>query len=128
MDILQVAVIAIFGTIVAVILKNYKPEFGMLFIIVLSFFLLSRGIVLLYGIREQLEFIQSFYLENKYYYKLLFKIIGITYLCEFASGICKDAGYQSISAQVELLGKMMILVSAMPVLVTIIEILWKYEI
>ncbi|MBQ9990771.1 MAG: stage III sporulation protein AD [Lachnospiraceae bacterium] len=128
MDMMQIAVIAVFGIISAVILKNYKPEFGMLFIIVLSFFLLGRGILLLDGIREQLEVIQSFYLENRYYYKILFKIIGITYLCEFASGICKDAGYQSISSQVELLGKLMILVSAMPVLITIIETLWKYEI
>lgn len=128
MDMIQIAVIAIFGIVSAVILKNYKPEFGMLFIIVLSFFLLGRGLLLLDGIREQLELIQSFYLENRYYYKILFKIIGITYLCEFASGICRDAGYQSISAQVELLGKLMILVSAMPVLITIIETLWEYKI
>lgn len=127
MNIVQIVVIAIFGVVSAIVLKQYKPEFSTVFIIVLAFFLLGKGLALLDGMRGQLEMLQSFYLENRFYYRILFKILGITYLCEFASGICKDAGYQSISIQVELLGKLMILVSAMPILVTIIELLWKYE-
>ena len=128
MNILQIAVIAILGVIAAVILKSYKPEFGMFFIIALSFLFLGQGIRLMSEVKTELEVVQSFYRENQYYYKLLFKLIGITYLCEFTSDICKDAGYQSIAAQVELMGKMLILVSGMPVLLTMIETLWKYEI
>ncbi|MGN1332032.1 MAG: SpoIIIAC/SpoIIIAD family protein [Lachnospiraceae bacterium] len=128
MNILQIAVIAILGVIAAVILKSYKPEFGMFFIIALSFLFLGQGIRLMSEVKTELEVVQFFYRENQYYYKLLFKLIGITYLCEFTSGICKDAGYQSIAAQVELMGKMLILVSGMPVLLTMIETLWKYEI
>ena len=128
MNILQIAVIAILGVIAAVILKSYKPEFGMFFIIALSFLFLGQGIRLMSEVKTELEVVQSFYRENQYYYKLLFKLIGITYLCEFTSGICKDAGYQSIASQVELMGKMLILVSGMPVLLTMIETLWKYEI
>ncbi|MGN0306411.1 MAG: SpoIIIAC/SpoIIIAD family protein [Lachnospiraceae bacterium] len=125
---IQIAVIAILGIITAVILKSYKSEFGMFFIIALSFLFLGQGISLMAKIKAELENLQFFYQENQYYYKILFKLIGITYLCEFTSGICKDAGYQSIAAQVELMGKMLILVSGMPVLITMIETLWKYEI
>ena len=128
MNILQIAVIAILGVIAAVILKSYTPEFGMFFIMALSFLFLVQGIRLMSEVKTELEVVQSFYRENQYYYKILFKLIGITYLCEFTSGICKDAGYQSIAAQVELMGKMLILVSGMPVLLTMIETLWKYEI
>lgn len=125
---IQIAVIAILGIIMAVILKSYKSEFGMFFIIALSFLFLGQGISLMAKIKAELENLQFFYQENQYYYKILFKLIGITYLCEFTSGICRDAGYQSIAAQVELMGKMLILVSGMPVLITMIETLWKYEI
>ncbi|MGN1314756.1 MAG: SpoIIIAC/SpoIIIAD family protein [Lachnospiraceae bacterium] len=128
MDIIQITIIAMLGVISTVILKNYKPELAVLLLVALSFLLMGKGITLIGEIQLQLEQIKLFYSENQYYYKILFKIIGITYLCEFASGICKDAGYQSISAQVELLGKMMILVSGMPILVTIIETLWQYKI
>ncbi len=127
MDILQISVIAIVGIITAVVLKGYKPEFSIFMIIALSFLLVGKGIGILSEMRSELELIQFFYQENQYYYRILFKIIGITYLCEFTSGICKDAGYQSISGQVELLGKMLILVSGMPVLLAIVETLWKYE-
>ncbi len=127
MDILQIAIIAVLGIITAVVLKTYKPEFGIFIIIALSFFFVGKGIGILAEIKSELEFIQSFYQDNQHYYKILFKIIGITYLCEFTSGICKDAGYQSVSGQVEFLGKMLILVSGMPVLLAIVETLWKYE-
>ncbi|MCI5584644.1 MAG: stage III sporulation AC/AD family protein [Lachnospiraceae bacterium] len=127
MDILQISVIAIVGIVTAIVLKGYKPEFSIFIIIALSFFLAAKGIGILSEVKAELELIQSFYQENQYYYRILFKIVGITYLCEFTSGICKDAGYQSVSGQVELLGKMLILVSGMPVLLAIVETLWKYE-
>ena len=127
MDILQISVIAIVGIVTAIVLKGYKPEFSIFIIIALSFFLAAKGIGILSEVKAELELIQSFYQENQYYYRILFKIVGITYLCEFTSGICKDAGYQSVSGQVELLGKMLFLVSGMPVLLAIVETLWKYE-
>ena len=127
MDILQISLIAIVGIVTAIVLKGYKPEFSIFIIIALSFFLAAKGIGILSEVKAELELIQSFYQENQYYYRILFKIVGITYLCEFTSGICKDAGYQSVSGQVELLGKMLILVSGMPVLLAIVETLWKYE-
>lgn len=128
MNILNIGLIAMGGVITAVILKSHKQEFSILVILALSFLFLGWGITIFGEINSQLELIQSFYKGNEYYYKILFKIIGITYLCEFTSGICKDAGYQSISSQVELLGKLLILVSGMPILLGIVETIWKYEI
>lgn len=38
---------------------------------------------------------------NEKFYIMLFKMMGITYLCEFCAGICKDAYYQGLAGQVE---------------------------
>ena len=46
-------------------------------------------------------------------------MIGITYIAEFASGICKDAGYGSLGSQIEIFGKLSILVTSMPVLLAL---------
>ena len=35
------------------------------------------------------------------YFSVILKMVGITYIAEFASGICKDAGYQTIAGQIE---------------------------
>ena len=62
------------------------------------------------------------YLENNYsYLTVLLKAVGATYACEFCAGICKDAGYGGIAGQVEMLGKLYILLAGMPVLLLLLE-------
>ncbi len=49
------------------------------------------------------------------------KVIGITYICEFASGICKDAGYGSVAGQIEILGKLSVIFAGLPILFAVME-------
>ena len=49
----------------------------------------------------------------------LLKMTGITYSAEFASGICKDAGYSSLGKQIEIFGKLTILAVSMPILLAL---------
>jgi stage III sporulation protein AD len=62
------------------------------------------------------------------YYGLLFKMLGVAYLTEFCSGICKDAGYQAIGAQVEIFGKLTILLAGLPILMTLIETIQTFAV
>ena len=50
------------------------------------------------------------------YIQTLMKIIGITYIAEFASDLCKDAGYQTIAGQIQIFGKLSVLAVSIPVL------------
>lgn len=47
---------------------------------------------------------------------VVLKVLGIAYLTEFASGICRDAGEAALSQRVELGGKILIFLLAIPVL------------
>jgi hypothetical protein len=49
------------------------------------------------------------------------KMAGITYIAEFASGICKDAGYGSLGTQIEIFAKLSILAVSMPILLALLE-------
>ena len=53
-------------------------------------------------------------------------MIGITYIGQFASGICKDAGYQATGAQIELFCKLSIMVLSMPVLLALLETIQEF--
>ena len=77
------------------------------------------------GIRDSYELQQWDTLlgEKRQYVNLLLKLIGITYLCEFAANLCKDAGYGTLSNHIELFGKITIMVSGLPVLKLMIEML-----
>jgi stage III sporulation protein AD len=50
-------------------------------------------------------------------------MIGITYIAEFAAGICKDAGYGAVGTQIEIFGKLSVLAVSMPILLALIETL-----
>ena len=52
---------------------------------------------------------------------ILFKVIGITYICEFSADICRDAGYQAVAGQIEVLGKLTVMFAGLPILFAVIE-------
>ena len=78
--------------------------------------------------KEQLASISAFITMDNQYYGLLFKMIGITYLCEFCSGICKDSGYQAIGSQIEIFGKISILLAGVPILMTLLETIQGFSV
>ena len=128
MNIISICFVSVIGVIAAVILKGYKPEISLFIVIVLSLMFLSWMLEVFRQMQTQFGVITKELEENKSFYEILFKIMGITYICEFASGICKDAGYSAISTQIEIVGKMLVLLSGIPVLIAVIETIKNYNI
>ena len=60
------------------------------------------------------------------YYVQLLKMLGIAYVAEFASSICKDAGHNSISGMIELFAKMSIVALSIPGLLFLVETLEQF--
>ncbi len=58
---------------------------------------------------------------NMMYFNTIIKIIGIAYIAEFGAQIAKDAGQAAIAAKIELAGKVLILVLAIPIITAVIE-------
>lgn len=121
MLIIRIGVAAIAGSLLIMKIKNLKPEYGQLL-------LLAMGLFLFYFAVEQLEtltnFIQSLTERisiEKTYVTLLLKMIGIAYVCEFASNLCKDAGCQTIAGQVEMIGKLSILAVSIPIITALAD-------
>ena len=52
----------------------------------------------------------------------LLKIIGIAYIAEFGAQITKDAGQGAIASKIELAGKILILVMAIPILTVVMKL------
>ena len=57
------------------------------------------------------------------YTGMLIKMLGITYVAEFSSAICRDAGYQTIAQQIEIFGKAVVLVLGLPVILALLEMI-----
>jgi len=121
MDIVQIVVFAIIASILYLILKDMNETFAFLLIII-------TGIVIFLSIVSQIGVIidlinslgkkaniEGLYLET------ILKIIGIAYLTEIGANITKDAGLESVASKIELSGKIIILILAIPIITAVIE-------
>ncbi len=118
---LQVCVVAIAGLFAALIIKKDKPEFAELIVMLAGFFIGIRVLSLFSGIVEELEGFGELISQNIVYIRLLLKLVGITYVCDFSASLCKDAGYSALASHIELFGKIAIMAAGLPVLRIMIE-------
>lgn len=118
---LKIAVIGIVGVLLAIMLKGTRPEFSMYIALGTSVVLLFYAVAKLEIVIDTMNRIQDYIHLSSTYMSVLLKIIGITYIAEFAAGICKDAGYQAVAGQIEVFGKLSVLAVSMPILLALLD-------
>ena len=111
----------IVAVILAISLRAKSPEFSSLISVALGLVVISLCIDRLKVIVSSLRGIADDINIDKTYILILIKLIGIAYICEFASGISKDAGYGAVASQIELIGKLTMLMVSLPVLLQLVE-------
>ena len=121
MEIMKLALVGIVGILLAVPLKSYKAEYGIYIGIAVCLVILGYGMQYFARILSSIEQLRNYLNDNYSYITVLLKAVGATYACEFCAGICKDAGYGGIAGQVEMIGKLYILLIGMPVLMALLE-------
>lgn len=126
MTVVTIAVVGIVAVLLAVSLKGIKGEYGIYLIMAAGFFIFFYGMGKLTSILDTMKEIQSYIRINSIYLSTLVKMIGITYIAEFASGICKDAGYGAVGTQIEIFGKLSVLAVSMPILLALIDTLQMF--
>lgn len=116
-----VAVAGIATVLMALLFRQERPEFAMLLslacCVVIFFSVLSK----IQEIMVYIEHLADFVHVDTLYMDVILKMIGITYLSEFTSSICRDAGYASIASQIQVLAKLSILALGMPVLMAFLS-------
>ena len=118
-SIVRLAVLAVIGILAALLCRSRNTEFGILISIAIC--LLIIGFILK-GFEQLADFLRQLTGNlNLTYIGVLLKLIGIAYVCEFASGLCNDAGYQAVSAQVEMAGRVAMMIVSIPVMAAIIQ-------
>ena len=118
---INVAVIGIIAVLMAITFKKGREEYSLYISIASCFIILMLGIGKLELILDTINRLRGYIKINEAYTNILIKIIGITYVTEFAAALCKDSGYQAIGEQVELVGKLSILAISMPILLALLD-------
>lgn len=118
---MQVVGLGLIATFLVLILKEQKPAFALLltlFVGAVIFIFLIGQIQRVVSMLERLAVNANL---NMIYVETILKIIGIAYIAEFGAQISKDAGQGAIASKIELAGKVLILLMAIPIITAIIK-------
>lgn len=115
MDLMRIVLIAIAAAVLALFLKQFRPEFSVFISIV-------AGAIIFLGIVPHIfeifdlayEFAGKSGLDAAYLTPVL-KIIGITYVTGYGCELCRDAGFGALAAKLEMAGKVIALALALPI-------------
>lgn len=120
-EIIKIGVLGILGVMLAIQLKSSKPEYGVYIGLSISILIFCYGMKQAQAVIQQFEKIRHILGDSRDYLSILLRVIGVTYICEFSAGICKDAGYGSVAEQIEILGKLSVMFAGVPILFAVIN-------
>lgn len=120
---IKVVGIVLTALIINIVLKSYSKEFTFLVNIVCTiiiFTLISKD---LKGIVDRLTSISNEISVLLPYIKIMLKILGISMIAQLLSDLCRDNGENTLANQTELSAKIIILVTALPLFTTIMDVM-----
>lgn len=120
-ELLKVAFLGIAGVLLAIQFKGIKSEYSVYIGLAVSIIIFWFSVRQVEAVTAQFARIRSYLNGSEEYLAILLKVVGITYICEFSAGICKDAGYQSVAGQIEVLGKLSVMFAGLPILFAVID-------
>lgn len=123
MDIIQIVGIGLIATFLALVVREQKPIFAFLITLFAGVMIFLFVVDELVKIIHLLEGIAKDANVHIMYLQTILKIIGIAYIAEFGAQIAKDAGQASMASKIELAGKILILVLAIPIIKAVIEMI-----
>ena len=125
MWIIAAAAAGLVGTILALSLGQYRPEFRMLVTAAVTLLLMAMVLEQLSPVLEQLRSTMELTGLTGDYAAILFKAVGICLLTQLAGDVCRDSGESSIASKIELAGRAAILLTAMPLIQEVLAWAWE---
>ena len=122
MDVIKIAVMGLIAAILAVVIRQQRPELGMLIAIAAGVLILTLLFPPLQQLLTQFQTVADQAQVSSDLTQTALKICGIALVVEFAAQACRDSGEDTIAQKVELSGKVLMLVMALPVLLGILDV------
>ena len=122
-SIIKIIGISLISVIIALIIKQYRPELAIYVSIITGCIILYMIIDKLGDIIELLKNISSKAGVNSQFLGILLKMTGVAILAEFAINICRDAGEGAIASKVEIGSKIIIISMSIPIISNLLNII-----
>lgn len=122
----KAAVIGIIAVFLAMAIKNDRQEFAMLVILSASLIILGLALSKIEDVLDVIHMVEGYLGDNSVYVNILLKMVGITYVAEFSSNLCRDAGFGAVGNQIEFFGKVLIIAVSVPVIKSLVQVISSF--
>lgn len=123
MAILQLAATGILCAVLALTVKRHRPEIALVIT-------LASGVLLFVMVLPELTFAVSIFTQlgemldgGGRYVGVVLRVVGVAYMAELGASVCADAGETAIAAKIDMAGRVIILVMALPIVIDIAGII-----
>lgn len=121
MEIIEIVSLGIVTTIIYLLIKDKQPAIAFLLVLITVVLLFLYLMQYIHQVLSLIQHLGDKANINQLYIKTIIQIIGISYLTEIGSNIVKDAGLESVALKIEMVGKLFILLLAIPIFHSLIE-------
>lgn len=125
MNIVGFVGIALIAAILSIVLKKYNPEYSIVLSIITGIFLFAKIFTYLISIISSVKGLLNFSNVPADFILIMFKSLGICFLTQFSSDSCIDAGETALASKIEFIGKIAVVLVAMPLIEEIIKVVTK---
>ncbi len=125
MEVFQIVGFGLIATILVVILRSVRSDFAIYISILAGVIIFSLIIQHLSYIIDTIRDLSRRANLEITYFSTILKIIGTAYIVEFGAQLSRDAGENSIAMKIELAGKIIIMTLAIPILLSLMDLIVK---
>lgn len=122
MNVLAIAVLCLTATVLCKVMNKYSEEYSMFISLAVCILVLMSVIVF---ISPALETINNLFTGagiSSDNIDILVKGLGICYITQLAQDVCKDNDYEAMATQVEMVGKVSLIILALPLFTRLVNI------
>lgn len=123
MGIIQIVGLGVVATILILVIKPQRPDMAINLTIVTGIIIFFIVLLKVEGVVKVVQKYVDIAGINTMYFSILLKIVAISYIAEFGSHICKDAGAGAIASKIELSGKVIIVTLSIPIITSLVELI-----
>ena len=112
----KIIFIAVITLILGITISKFNSEFKVYITVIFGIvviFMLFNELKIYLG--EIVSLFAKYDIKTEYFSTIL-KIVGIAYICDFISLLCKDLDYESVGKKVEIAGKLIILIYSVDII------------
>lgn len=123
---IKIGMIGIAAILLAMPLRKEKGEFALLLILTAGMLIFVYSLACMQTVLDFLNGLIETLPIDAVYLVPLFKMLGITYVADFAASFCRESGYSSVAGQMELFAKLSIIALSIPELNYLVDVLENF--